>query len=153
MIPIVPVYYVGKVFRPQSREERLRQSPAISISWEDWSGSGKTIAAQLVSHSTRQKRDTQREDSEYLERVLQAFTEYWSVHKGEKLSEAGRKKHPNRWKGIISGNHTGSGIEAVPNSQDGKLPNPWSSGHCPQKYMLLQPRKKKSWNKCCFGSI
>lgn len=35
VIPVVPVYYLGKVFRPQSREESLRQSLAISMSWED----------------------------------------------------------------------------------------------------------------------
>ena len=35
VIPIISVYYLGKVFRPQSRKEKLRLRTAISMSWEN----------------------------------------------------------------------------------------------------------------------
>ena len=92
VIPIFPVYYLGKVFKPQSIEESLRYSPAMSMSWEDWSRSGKNIEAP-VSKSQYKAKEIHKERILNTWKILpQVFIEYQSMHKCEKLSEARGKK-------------------------------------------------------------
>lgn len=92
---ISPAYCLEKVSRLQKWKGKLKGSPVVSLHWRHRFGSLRwPKQLEFVGKSTREERNSQKENSGHLQRVSLKSPSEYLVHAYEEISQAWGENHP-----------------------------------------------------------